>query len=84
MLRMLLSLASYRGWPIETWDVSTAFLYASETVWGSRHGPGWSIHLHETTKGDREVRVTPGRDHLEAEEGALWATNIAVSLGSGT
>ena len=28
MLRMLLSLASYRGWPIETWDVSTAFLYA--------------------------------------------------------
>ena len=28
MLRMLLSLASYRGWPIETWDVSTAFLCA--------------------------------------------------------
>ena len=28
MLRMLLSLASYLGWPIETWDVSTAFLYA--------------------------------------------------------
>ena len=28
MLRMLLSLASYQGWPIETWDVSTAFLYA--------------------------------------------------------
>ena len=28
MLRMLLSLASYKGWPIETWDVSTAFLYA--------------------------------------------------------
>ena len=28
MLRMLLSLASYEGWPIETWDVSTAFLYA--------------------------------------------------------
>ena len=28
MLRMLLSLASYRGWPIETWDVSTASLYA--------------------------------------------------------
>ena len=28
MLRMLLSLASYRSWPIETWDVSTAFLYA--------------------------------------------------------
>ena len=25
---MLLSLASYKGWPIETWDVSTAFLYA--------------------------------------------------------
>ena len=25
---MLLSLASYQGWPIETWDVSTAFLYA--------------------------------------------------------
>ena len=28
MLRMLLSLASYKGWPSETWDVSTAFLYA--------------------------------------------------------
>ena len=28
MLRMLLSLAAYQGWPIETWDVSTAFLYA--------------------------------------------------------
>ena len=27
MLRML-SLASHQGWPIETWDVSTAFLYA--------------------------------------------------------
>ena len=25
---MLSSLASYQGWPIETWDVSTAFLYA--------------------------------------------------------
>ena len=28
MLKMLLSLASKKGWPIETWDVSTAFLYA--------------------------------------------------------
>ena len=28
MLRKLLSLASYKGWPIETSDVSTAFLYA--------------------------------------------------------
>ena len=28
MLKMLLSVASHQGWPIETWDVSTAFLYA--------------------------------------------------------
>ena len=28
MLRMLLSLASHKGWPSETWDASTAFLYA--------------------------------------------------------
>ena len=33
MLRMSLSLASYQRWPIETWDVSTAFLYAR------LHGP---------------------------------------------
>ena len=34
MLRMLLSLASHQGWPIETWDVSTTFLYAS--LYGDR------------------------------------------------
>ena len=27
-LRMALSVASHMGWPIECWDVSTAFLYA--------------------------------------------------------
>ena len=27
-LRMALSIASHMGWPIECWDVSTAFLHA--------------------------------------------------------
>ena len=53
-------------------------------VWGSRDGLGWPIHLHETTEGDRKVGAPPGRDHMEAEKGALWFADFTVSLGSGT
>ena len=81
VLRMLLSLASYRGWRIETWDVSTAFLYAR--LYGDRETDldGQYIYMRE---GDREVRAPPGRDHMEAEKGALWFADVTVSLGSGT
>ena len=80
MLRMLLSLASYKGWPIETWDVSDG-VSVCKAVWRSGHRLGWSIYLYETAKGDREARVTPGRDHLEVEEGIVWAADISVGMG---
>ena len=38
-LRMAMSVASHMGWPIECWDVSTAFLYAR--LFGDRDRLGW-------------------------------------------
>ena len=48
-LRMALSVASHMGWPIECWDVSTAFLYAR--LFGDR----------DTDLGGNEIFMRPPR-----------------------
>ena len=83
MLRMLLSLASYKGWPIETWDVSTAFLYAR--LYGDRDTDldGQYIDMRPP-KVIAKIGTSPGRDYLEAEEGAVWPADLSFGMGSRT
>ena len=52
-LRMALSVASHMGWPIECWDVSTAFLYAR--LFGDR----------DTDLGGNEIFVRPPKILVE-------------------
>ena len=52
-LRMALSVASHMGWPIECWDVSTAFLYAR--LFGDR----------DTDLGGNEVFMKPPKILVE-------------------
>ena len=77
---MLLSLASNKGWPIETWDVSTALLYAR--LYGDREtdldGQCIYIYIYETTKSHWKVR-----DNKEAEKGVIRPMDVSSGLGSG-
>ena len=66
---MLLSLASYQGWPIETWDLSTAFLYAC--LYGDRETDldGQYIYM-------RPLRVIEKLGLLP--EGTIWKLKKAL------
>ena len=62
-LRMALSVASHIGWPIECWDVSTAFLYAR--LFGDR----------DTDLGGNEIFMRPPKILVETkvvEDGVVW------------
>ena len=62
-LRMALSVASHMGWPIECWDVSTAFLYAR--LFGDR----------DTDLGGNEIFMRPPKILVETEvvaPGVVW------------
>ena len=81
MLRKLLSLASYQGWPIETWDVSTVFLHAR--LYGDRDTDldGQYIYI-------RPPRVIEKLGLLP--EGSIWKLKkalyglyVTAGLGSG-
>ena len=54
-LRMALSVASHMSWPVECWDVSTAFLYAR--LFGDR----------DTDLGGNEIYMRPPRILVETE-----------------
>ena len=54
-LRMALSVASHMGWPIECWDVSTAFLYAR--LFGDR----------DTDLGGNEIFMRPPKILVETK-----------------
>ena len=60
---MALSVASHMGWPVECWDVSTAFLYAR--LFGDR----------DTDLGGNEIYMRPPRILVETNvvaEGVVW------------
>ena len=60
---MALSVASHVGWPIECWDVSTAFLYAR--LFADR----------DTDLGGNEIFMRPPKILVETkvvEEGVVW------------
>ena len=62
-LRMALSVASHMGWPVECWDVSTAFLYAR--LFGDR----------DTDLGGNAIYMRPPRILVETKvvaEGVVW------------
>ena len=68
-LRMALSVASHMGWPVECWDVSTAFLYAR--LFGDR----------DTDLGGNEIYMRPPRILVETkvvEEGVVWKIKKAL------
>ena len=58
-LRMALSVASHMGWPVECWDVSTAFLYAR--LFGDR----------DTDLGGNEIYMRPPRILVETNGGVV-------------
>ena len=72
--RMALSVASHMGWPIECWDVSTAFVYARPL--GDR----------DTDLGGNEIFVRPPKILVETEglsscclenqESLVWTSNL--------
>ena len=66
MLSMLLSLASYKGWPIETRDVSTAFLYAR--LYGDR----------DTDLDGQYIYMRPPKVMKNEGEGAIWKLKKAL------
>ena len=69
-LRMALSVASHMGWPVECWDVSTAFLYAR--LFGDR----------DTDLGGNEIYMRPPKILVETEvvaEGVVWKTKKAFT-----
>ena len=60
---MALSLASHMGWPVECWDVSTAFLCAR--LFGDR----------DTDLGGNEIFMRPPKILVETKvvaEGVVW------------
>ena len=68
-LRLALSVASHMGWPVECWDVSTAFLYAR--LFGDR----------DTDLGGNEIYMRPPRILVETKvvaEGVVWKIKKAV------
>ena len=68
-LRMAQSVASHMGWPIECWDVSTAFLYAR--LFGDR----------DTDLGGNEIFMKPPRILVETEvvdDGVVWKIKKAL------
>ena len=68
-LRMALSVASHMGWPIECWDVSTAFLYAR--LFGDR----------DTDLGGNETYMRPPKILIETkvvEDGVVWKIKKAL------
>ena len=68
-LRMALSVASHMGWPIERWDVSTAFLYAR--LFGDR----------DTDLGGNEIFMRPPKilvDTEVVETGVVWKIKKAL------
>ena len=68
-LRMALSVASHMGWPVECWDVSTAFLYAR--LFGDR----------DTDLGGNEIFMRPPKiliDTKVVEEGVVWKIKRAL------
>ena len=80
-LRMALSVASHMGWPVECWDVSTAFLYAR--LFGDR----------DTDLGGNEIYMRPPRIlvetkvveegcRVEDQESPLRLENITDRVGN--
>ena len=68
-LRMALSVASHMRWPIECWDVSTAFLYAR--LFGDR----------DTDLGGNEIVMRPPKILVETnvvDDGVVWKTKKAL------
>ena len=68
-LRMALSVASHMGWPVECWDVSTAFLYAR--LFGDR----------DTDLGGNEIYMRPPKILVETNvvaEGVVWKIKKAL------
>ena len=67
-LRMALSVASHMGWPIECWDVSTAFLYAR--LFGDR----------DSDLGSNEIFTRPPKilDDTEVVAEGVWKIKRAL------
>ena len=68
-LRMALSVASHMGWPIECWDVSTAFLCAR--LFGDR----------DTDLGGNEIFMRPPKILVETkvvDDGVVWKIKKAL------
>ena len=68
-LRMALSIASHMGWPVECWDVSTAFLYAR--LFGDR----------DTDLGGNEIFMRPPKILIDTEvvkDGVVWKIKKAL------
>ena len=66
---MALSVASRMGWPIECWDVSTAFLYAQ--LFGNR----------DTDLGGNEIFMRPPKILVETkvvDDGVVWKIKKAL------
>ena len=66
---MALSVASHMGWPVECWDVSTAFLYAR--LFGDR----------DTDLGGNEIYMRPPKILVETKvvsEGVVWKIKKAL------
>ena len=66
---MALSVASHMGWPVECWDVSTAFLHAR--LFGDR----------DTDLGGNEIYMRPPKILVETkviEEGVVWKIKKAL------
>ena len=77
---MALSVASHMGWPIEGWDVSTAFLYAR--LFGDRDTDlGGNKIYTRPPKILTETKVVEGCC-LENQEGLVWSSHFANSLGN--
>ena len=68
-LRTALSVASHMGWPIECWDVSTAFLYAR------------LFRDRDTDLGGNEIFMRPPKILVETkvvEDGVVWKIKGAL------
>ena len=68
-LKMALSVTSHMGWPIECWDVSTAFLYAR--LFGDK----------DTDLGGNEIFMRPPKILVETkvvDEGVVWKIKKAL------
>ena len=68
-LRMALSVASHMEWPIECWDVSTAFLYAR-------------LYFDSAPKDPNRDEGRRRWCRVENQEGPLWSSYPTHSLGN--